>query len=108
LILFFKTTSGTGFKNIAPSWCSANLFYVKVFNILKRKLILSLFKFDYNELLYFIIDFIISLFAVYYSNLGYNKTLIYIAVLRTMHLNIYYQLGIFYKKILELYFKNLK
>jgi len=48
------------------------------------------------------------LFAVYYSNLGYNKTHIYIAVLRTMHLNIYYQLGIFYKKNLEKYFKNLK
>jgi len=107
-IIFLKPLIGTGFKNIAPSWFSATLFYVEVYNILKRKLILSLFKFDFNELLYFIIDFIISLFAVYYSNLGYNKTLIYIAVLRTMHLNIYYQLGIFYKKILEQYFKNLK
>ena len=66
------------------------------------------FKLDINELLYFSIDFIISLYAVYYSNLGYNKKLIYASVLRTIHLNIYYQLGIFYKKSLEIFFNKLK
>ena len=107
-IIFIEPFFGRGFKNIAPSWFSATLFYVEVYNILKRKLILYLIKYDVNELLYFIIDFIISLFAVYYSNLGYNKKFIYIVVLRTMHLNIYYQLGIFYKKTLEKFFKNFK
>jgi len=44
-IIFLEPLIGLGFKNIAPSWFSATLFYVEVYNILKRKLVLSLFKF---------------------------------------------------------------
>ena len=107
-IIFLEPLIGSGFKHITPSWFSATLFYVEIYNILKRKLVLFFFKLDINELLYFSIDFIISLYAVYYSNLGYNKKLIYASVLRTIHLNIYYQLGIFYKKSLEIFFNKLK
>ena len=107
-ILFLEPFIGSGFKHITPSWFSSTLFYVEAYNILKRKIFLTLFKSDLNELLYFIIDFIISYYTVYYSNKGYNNKIIYIAILRTMHLNIYYQLGIFYKKTLEKYIQKIK
>ena len=100
-ILFIEPFIGAGFKHITPSWFSATLFYVEVYNILKRKIFLTIFKFDLNELLYFVIDFVFSYYSVYLFNKGYNKKIFYIVVLRTAHLNIYYQLGILYKKTLE-------
>ena len=74
-ILFIEPFIGAGFKHITPSWFSATLFYVEVYNILKRKILLTLFNTDLYELLYFIIDFVLSYYTVYYSNRGYNKKL---------------------------------
>ena len=107
-ILFIEPLIGSGFKYIAPSWFSATLFNVEVYNILKRKIFLNLYKFNLFEVLYFIIDLIFSYCTVYYSNKEYNKKIINIVILRTVHLNIYYQLGIFYKKILEKYIQKIK
>ena len=58
-IIFIKPLGGCGFKYITPSWFSSSLFFVEVYNILKRKLI-SLFKIELNESFYFLFDFCIS------------------------------------------------
>jgi len=44
---------------------------------------------------------------VIYSNKGYHKIILYRVILGFMHLNIYYQLGRFYRKILEKYYKKI-
>jgi fucose 4-O-acetylase-like acetyltransferase len=98
--IFLKPLKGNGFLYINPAWFSIYLLYVEIYNILKRKFF-SLLKININEFIYFIIDFIISYFTVIYSNKGYNKKILYNVILGFMHLNIYYQLGIFYRKILE-------
>ena len=107
-ILFLEPLIGEGFKQITPSWFSSTLFYVEVYNIVKRKIFFTLFKSNLCELLYFIIDFIFSYYTVYYSNKGYNNKIINVLVLRTFHLNIYYSLGIFYKKVLEKYTQKIQ
>jgi len=67
---------------------------------LKRKALFFL-SIDPHESIYFVIDFIFSYYCVIFSNKGYNKGYPCIDILRFVHLNIYYQLGIFYKKNLE-------
>ena len=104
--IFIKPLRGRGFLYINPAWFSIYLLYVEIYNILKRKFV-SLFKIKLNEFIYFIIDFIFSYFTVIYSNKGYNKIILYNVILGFMHLNIYYQLGIFFRKILENYFKKI-
>ena len=104
--IFINPLRGNGFKYINPAWFSIFLLYIEIYNILKRKLI-SLFKIKLNEFIYFIIDFIFSYIMVIYSNKGYHKISVYRLILGFMHLNIYYQLGIFYKKNLEKYFKKI-
>jgi fucose 4-O-acetylase-like acetyltransferase len=104
--IFLEPLRGEGFIYIKPAWFSIDLFYVEIYNILKRKLV-SLFKIELYEFLYFIVDFIFSYFMVYYSNKGYNNIIYYKVILRFMHLNIYYQLGIFYRKTLEKYCKKI-
>ena len=104
--IFIKPLRGNGFLYINPAWFSIYLLYVEIYNILKRKFV-SLIKIQLNEFIYFIIDFIISYYMVIYSNKGYHKIIIYRVILGFMHLNIYYQLGIFYRKKLEKYFKKI-
>ena len=99
-IIFFKPLGGRGFRNITPSWFSSSLFFVELYNILKRKALFFL-SIDPHESIYFVIDFIFSYYCVIFSNKGYNKGYPCIDILRFVHLNIYYQLGIFYKKNLE-------
>ncbi len=106
-IIFLEPLTGDGFVYIKPSWFSIDLFYVEIYNILKRKFLL-IFKTEFNEFFFFFIDFLISLSAINYSNKGYNKKIICMVIFRFMHLNIYYQLGILYKKFLEKYFKKIK
>ena len=103
--IFLEPLIGDGFVYIKSSWFSIDLFYVEVYNVLKRKFF-SKFNTEFHEFLYFIIDFIISYSAVNYSNKGYNKKIILKIIFRFMHLNIYYQLGILYKKHLEEYCKK--
>ena len=99
-IIFFKPLGGRGFRNITPSWFSSSLFFVELYNISKRKA-LSFFGIEPCESIYFLIDFILSYYCVIFSNKGYNKGYPRIDILRFVHLNIYYQLGIFYKKDFE-------
>lgn len=99
-ILFVEPLGGGGFRNIAPSWFSSSLFFVEAYNIIKRKLISFLFK-QTQEFIYLLIDIHLSFFSVILSNKGYNKKVININILRVFHLNIYYELGIFYKKYIE-------
>ena len=104
--IFLKPLSGNGFLYIHSAWFSIYLLYVEIYNILKRKFV-SLLKIKLNEFIYFIIDFIFSYIMVIYSNKGYHKIILYRVILGFMHLNIYYQLGIFYRKILEKNFKKI-
>lgn len=99
-IIFFKPLGGRGFRNVTPSWFSSSLFFVELYNVLKRKATFLL-NIEPYESIYFVIDFIFSYYCVIFSNKGYNKGYPRIDILRFLHLNIYYQLGIFYKKNLE-------
>lgn len=104
-IIFIKPFGGRGFRNILPSWFSSSLFFVEVYNILKRKIIsILLYKKEIHELIYFLFDLFISSLSIIYSNKGYSQLELYWHILRFLHLNIYYQFGILYNKHLE---KNL-
>ena len=92
---------------IAPSWFSSTLFFVEIYNILKRKAFTKL-KTGLSEFIYFIIDTFISVISVNLSNKGYNNKSLYRYILRFTHLNIYYQYGIFFKKYLESFIKKMK
>lgn len=100
--------NGEGFKHIGPSWFSSSLFFVELYNILKRKLAFIFMKKGFKEYIYLIIDIIISYSSVTISNKGLNNTNINIYILRFMHLNIYYELGIFYKYHMENYIKKVR
>ena len=104
-IVLVEPLNGSGFKYIRPSWFSSSLFFVESYNILKRKVLYSLKK-EIHESIYLIIDVIISCLSVSISNKNYNTKYIYMYVLRFMHLNIYYELGIFYNKHLEYFIKK--
>ena len=106
-ILFIEPLGGCGFKHITPSWFSSSLFFVEFYNIIKRKII-SLIKIELNESIYLIIDFSISYYCIVLSNRGYNNYVLYMHILRFLHLNIYYEFGIFFKKYLEILFKRVK
>ena len=101
-IIFLEPLAGSGFHFIGPAWFSSNLFFVEVYNILKRKFIFLLTnKINEFEPIYLAFDMLMSFISVIISNKGYNKNFINIRILRFMHLNIYYELGIFYCKHLE-------
>ena len=106
-IIFIEPLGGCGFKYITPSWFSSCLFYVEVYNILKRKII-SILKLELHESLYLITDLTLSYNSIYLSNRGFNKKTIYIHILRFFHLNFYYELGIFFNKYLEKKVKSIK
>ena len=106
-IIFIEPLNGSGFKYIRPSWFSSTLFYVEVYNILKRKILYSIKK-EIHESVYLIIDIIISSLSVFMSNKNYNKIANVMYLLRFMHLNIYYELGIFYKNHFEYFIKKLR
>ena len=99
-ILFIEPLGGCGFKHITPSWFSSSLFFVEVYNILKRK-VFSFLKIELHESIYLIIDLIVSSNSIIFSNKGYNRFAIYMHILRFLHLNIYYEFGIFFHKHLE-------
>lgn len=101
-IIFIEPLNGEGFIYITPSWFSSSLFFVEIYNILKRKII-NIFRVNLNESIYFIIDIALSSMSVIYSNKGYNRRYLYMHLFRILHLNVYYELGIFYKKFLEKY-----
>ena len=92
---------------IAPSWFSSSLFFVEFYNILKRKII-SFFKIKLHESVYFLIDLCISSITVILSNQGYNNCSLNKHILRVMHLNIYYEFAIIFKKHLERYMKRIR
>ena len=101
-IIFIEPLGGMGFRNIRSSWFSSTLFFVEVYNILKRKIVSILIcKKEVHELIYFLFDLFISSQSIIYSNKGYFKSGLYLHILRILHLNIYYQFGIFYNKHLE-------
>ena len=106
-IIFIEPLGGCGFQHIHPSWFSSSLFFVEMYNITKRKLI-SYIKKEQHESIYFMIDGFISSVSVILANKGYNKFILSIHILRFLHLNIYYQFGILFRKHLELFFKNIK
>ena len=99
-ILFIEPLGGCGFKHITPSWFSSSLFFVETYNIIKRKIV-SLLKIEIHESIYFIIDIFISSCCVVLSNKGYNLIDIHMHILRFLHLNVYYEFGIFFNKHLE-------
>ena len=105
-ILFIEPLGGCGFKHITPSWFSSSLFYVEVYNIVKRKLI-SISRIKMHEPIYFLIDTFFAYNSIILSNKGYNKFTIYMHILRFLYLNIYYEVGIIFKKHLEKYLKSL-
>jgi len=102
--IFIESLVGSRILFIGPSWFSSTLFFVELYNIVKRKII-KLIRFEPNELIYFIIDLCISYKCIILSNEGYNKINIYKYIFRILHLNIYYQFGIIFNKYLE-YFTN--
>ena len=106
-IIFIEPLGGGGFQYIKPSWFSSSLFFVEVYNILKRKLT-SILRIEFHESIYLIIDFIISYNSISLSNRGFNKIRIYMHILRFLHLNIYYEFGIFFSKYLENIIKSIK
>ena len=107
-IIFIEPSIGKGYRNVLPSWFCSALFCVQVYNILKRKLTTTIFKKKTHELFYLIIDFFISSYSVILSNKGYNNITAYRIILRFTHLNIYYELGIFYKNDIEAFVENIK
>lgn len=106
-IIFIEPLGGNGFPPIRASWFSSSLFFVEIYNIVKRKVFL-LFKVEINESIYFLFDLFLSFYSVNCSNKGYYKIKLYMQILRSMHLNIYYELGIYYNKYLEFFLKNLQ
>ena len=106
-IIFIEPLGGSGFKHITPSWFSSSLFFVESYNIIKRKL-LKLLKIELNESIYFINDIFIAFNSIILSNKGYNRIILYMHILRFLHLNIYYEAGIFFKKYLEKYFNLIR
>lgn len=103
--IFIDPLGGRGFRNIYPSWFSSSLFFVEFYNIIKRK-ISKYFYAEINESIYFIIDFVLSYYSVILSNKGYNKIQPNMDILRFIHLNIYYQMGIIYKQYIEFFIKK--
>ena len=99
-IVFLEPLGGSGFRHITPSWFSSSLFFVELYNIIKRKII-KLLKIELNESIYLIFDVFISYNSILLSNKGYNRIILYMHILRFLHLNIYYEAGIFFKKYLE-------
>ena len=71
-IIFIEPLNGCGFKYIRPSWFSSTLFFVEVYNILKRKVLYSIRK-EIHESIYLIFDIILSYLSVFMSNQNYNK-----------------------------------
>lgn len=107
IIIFIEPLGGHGFRNINPSWFSSSLFYVEVYNILKRKASKTL-GLELHESIYFIIDLIISICSIIFSGKGFNKFSVRMNILRFLHLNIYYELGIFFNKHLENFIKSIR
>ena len=105
--IIIEPLTGRGFRNIYPSWFSSTLFFVEVYNIFKRKFV-TIFKKRIHESIYFIIDCVFSYYSVIFSNKGFNKLIPHMFILRIMHLNVYYQFGIFYNKHLELGAKKIR
>lgn len=105
--IIIEPLNGRGSRNINPSWFSSTLFFVESYNIIKRKIIFYFNK-SIHESFYFIIDLFFSYYSVIFSNKGYNKLNPHIYILRFMHLNIYYQLGIIYNKHLEFIVKKIR
>ena len=106
-IILIEPLGGSDFSLIRASWFSSSLFFVEIYNIIKRKAI-SLFKFEPNEIMYFIIDFFISYYSVTLSNKDYNKIKLYKHILRFFHLNIYYEFGILFNKHIEFFTRKIK
>ena len=106
-ILFIEPFGGCGFKHITPSWFSSSLFFVEAYNIFKRKIISSL-RIELHESIYFIIDLLLSNYSIIFSNRGYNKITLYMHILRFFHLNIYYELGIYFNRYLEKIFNSIR
>ena len=98
--LFIEPLGGSRISFIKPSWFSSTLFFVEVYNIVKRKIV-KIIKIEPNELIYLIIDLFITYNCIILSNEGYNKINLYKYILRIMNLNIYYEFGIFFNKYLE-------
>ena len=105
--IFINPLGGRGFRNISPSWFSSSLFFVEFYNIIKRKTISNL-NIEPHESIYFIFDFILAYYCVFVSNKGNNKGYPRIDILRFVHLNIYYQFGILYRKNLEKSIKKIR
>lgn len=105
--IIIEPLNGRGSRNINPSWFSSTLFFVEAYNIIKRKIIFF-FNISIHESIYFIIDLFFSYYSVIFSNKGYNQLNRHIYILRFMHLNIYYQLGIIYNKHLEFIIKKIR
>ena len=105
--LFIEPFGGSKILFIGPSWFSSTLFFVESYNILKRRII-KLLKIEPNELIYLIFDLYMSYKSISFSNKGYNKIKLYKCILRIMHLNIYYEIGILFNKYLESHFNKIK
>ena len=105
-IIFIEPLGGCGFKHITPSWFSSSLFFVETYNIFKRKLF-SYFRINLHESIFFIIDIFLSSLSIIFSNKGYNNKILYMHIFRFLHLNIYYEFGIFYNKFIEKLVSNI-
>ena len=51
-ILLIDPLNGEGFKHIGPSWFSSSLFFVELYNIIKRKFMFIIFNKELNEFIY--------------------------------------------------------
>ena len=67
--LFIEPLGGSRILFIGPSWFSSTLFFVEIYNIVKRQII-KVIKFEPNELIYLIIDLYISYNCINLSNIG--------------------------------------
>jgi fucose 4-O-acetylase-like acetyltransferase len=70
--LFIEPLGGSRISFIKTSWFSSTLFFVEVYNIVKRQIV-KVIKIEPNELIYLIIDLFISCNCIILSNKGYNK-----------------------------------
>ena len=74
--------------------------------IFKRKLF-NYFRINLHESIFFIVDIYLSSLSIIFSNKGYNIKILYRHIFRFLHLNIYYEFGIFYNKFIEKLVSNI-
>lgn len=87
-------------------WYIIPLFMVEVYNLLSRKLIKHISK-NTNEYFFIVLGLIVGVIGNSLAAKGYSSNKWFLVLIRMFYFVPFYELGIFYKKCLEKYEKNI-